>query len=337
MLLRAAAAVFLLAQATSPSSPWADVAVPPPPADLAARTEAGERLYGWYCLPCHGPDGKGDGPNAHRLGLHPRDFTRGLYKLKTSAPGRPPFDEDLYRTISVGLPVSFMPPFREKLGPDDRWAVVAYIKSLARHGGEAPGVKIETPRGPADATRGGRLFREAGCVQCHGVEGRGDGPSAAGLQDGAGRPARLPDLARGEVEFLGGAKAEDVFRALTTGLEGSPMPSFATIAAQDRWDLAAFVTTLYRPVAPGERIYFAKGCVACHTIGKGRHLGPDLKAVGARRTSDWLRRWLKSPQVMAATDPDAQALLREYRLVMPEPELTPAEIEALAGFLGGMK
>ena len=326
--------VFLAVQALPPS-PWTEVEVPPRPAALARLAEAGERAYGWHCLPCHGPDGKGDGPSALRLGLRPRDFTRGLFKLKSSAAGEAPHDEDLYRTITVGLPVSFMPPFREKLPPEDLWAVVAYVKSLAKLGEEPPRRRLEEPPGTPDPARGARLFQ--GCAACHGPGGKGDGPAAAELKDGAGRPARLPDLTRGEVEFLGGARRGDIFRVLTTGMEGSPMPSFASVPAQDRRDLAAFVTTLYRPVAAGERLYFAKGCVACHTIGKGKHLGPDLKDVGSRRSADWLQRWLKSPQLMAATDPDAKALLREYQLIMPEPELSAAEVEALAGFLSGLK
>jgi mono/diheme cytochrome c family protein len=336
MLPRIAALAVLLLQAAPSPSPWTDVAVPAAPAGLARLAEEGERLYGWHCLPCHGPEGKGDGPSAQRLGLRPRDFTRGLFKLKSSGAGEPPFDDDLFRTITVGLPVSFMPPFREALAPDDRWAVVAFVKTLARPGESKARTRIEAPRRPADAARGGPLFRKS-CVPCHGPQGKGDGPSAAELQDGAGRPARVPDLARGEVEFLAGARAEDVYRVLTTGLEGSAMPAFAPMPEQDRWDVAAFVTTLYRPVAAGERLFYAKGCVSCHTIGKGRHLGPDLKGVGARRTSDWLARWLRSPQLMASTDPAAKALLDEYKVVMPEPGLGDVEVESLAGFLSGLR
>lgn len=322
--------LLLLMQA----SPWADVEVPPKPA-LGPLAEAGERLYGWNCLPCHGAEGKGDGPNAKRLGLRPRDFTRGLYKLKSSPAGEAAFDEDLFRTLTVGLPVSFMPGFREALTPDDRWAVVAYLKTLGRGGDGEAKTKIPPSKGAADVARGARLF--AACAPCHGPQGRADGPSAAALTDVEGRPARLPDLSRGEVEFLGGAKASDVYRVLATGMEGSPMPSFAALPEEDRRDLAAFVTTLYRPVPAGERLYFAKGCVACHTLGKGRHLGPDLQGVGARRSADWLRRWLRSPQAMAAVDPDAKALLQIYQVVMPEPDLAPAELDALTAFLAGLK
>ncbi|HEX7901861.1 MAG TPA: c-type cytochrome [Planctomycetota bacterium] len=304
--------VLLLLQA------WSEVEVPPAPAGLERLAEAGERIFGWHCLPCHGPEGKGDGPHAARLGLRPRDLTRGLFKLKTSPPGQGPFDDDLYRTITAGLPVRYMPAFREPLGPEDRWAVVAFVRTLSRD--DPPRARVEAPAGTPDVLRGAGLYRD-GCAACH---GRGfDGP--------------IPDLGRGEVEFLGGARVTDVYRVLTTGLEGSAMPSFASLPANDRRDLAAFVTTLYRPVPAGERLFFGKGCVACHTIGKGRHLGPDLAGVGTRRTSAWLAGWLRSPERMAATDPDARRLLAEYKIAMPEPNLAEGEVGALAGYLSGLR
>lgn len=303
---------------------WSDVEIPPKPAAFERMVEAGEKLYGWHCLPCHGPEGKGDGPNAARLGLRPRDLTRGLFKLKTSPAGQGPFDDDLYRTITAGLPVRFMPSFREPLDPDDRWALVAFLRTLSPERGKD---RIELVAEKGDAARGATLYSTA-CAACHGREGKGDGPAAVG---------QLPDLGRGEVEFLGGARSRDVARALTTGLEGSAMPSFASLPAQDRADLASFVTTLYRPVAEGERHFFRKGCVACHTIGKGKHLGPDLAGVGARRSEDWIRRWMSNPELMAATDPDAKKLLAEYRIVMPAPQLSPAELRALARWLAELR
>lgn len=303
---------------------WSEVDVPPKPAAFERLAEAGERLYGWHCLPCHGPEGKGDGPNATRLGLKPRDLTRGLFKLKTSPAGQGPFDEDLFRTITAGLPVRFMPAFREPLEPDDRWAIIAFLRTLSA---ERAKDRFDVPAEKGDAARGATLFQGA-CAACHGREGKGNGPAAMGL---------IPDLGRGEIEFLGGARSQDVYRALTTGMESSAMPSFASLPVKDRLDLAAFVPTLYRAVAEGERHFFRKGCVACHTIGKGKHLGPDLAGVGARRSEDWLRRWLSNPELMAVTDPDAKRLLAEYRIVMPDPKLSQDELRSLARWLGELR
>jgi nitrite reductase (NO-forming) len=111
------------------------------------------------------------------------------------------------------------------------------------------------------------------------------------------------------------------------------MPSFLALAEQDRRDLAEFVTTLYRPIAPGEKLFLAKGCTPCHTLGKGRKVGPDLAGVSQRRSREWLRRWLENPQAMIASDPAAREMAREYPVSMPDPRLTEPEIRHLLDYL----
>ncbi len=121
-----------LARRPSSSRPrWIAVPIEPPPAPPEDLFGRGERLYRWYCIPCHGAEGHGDGPTGERLAVRPRDLTRGVYKLKTSAPGEMPFDEDLYRTITAGIPPSGMPPFAE-FDAEERWSLVAFVKTLAR-------------------------------------------------------------------------------------------------------------------------------------------------------------------------------------------------------------
>jgi cytochrome c oxidase cbb3-type subunit 2 len=246
---------------------WAAVPVEPPPAPLETLLAHGERLYRWYCIPCHGPDGHGDGPTGERLAVRPRDLTRGVYKLKTSAPGEMPFDEDLYRTLRAGIPPSGMPPFTDFDG-NDLWSLVAYVKSLARKPSGASLFErfpartkavVDIPRTPGNPARGRNLFEGiAGCASCHGEKGRGDGPAAPFLRDSSGRPVRVPDFSRGPVIFLAGSEAEDVFRVLTLGFEGSPMPSFAALPEGDRWDLAHFVTSLYVPLEEDERTFLRR-------------------------------------------------------------------------------
>ncbi len=328
-MIRVAAALALaLASCASPppvgSSRWMAVAPPPAPAATDGLLETGERLYGWNCLPCHGPEGRGDGPMAARVGLRPRDFTRGAFRLKTSAAGEMPFDDDLYRTIAAGVPAAGMPAF-PIFTDQDRWALVLYVKSLAEPGPPAR-TRIRPPSGRGDASRGAGLYRD-GCAACHGAEGRGDGPSAAAL----GVP--LPDLSRGEVAFKAGSRPEDVYRVLTAGMAGTPMPSFASVPERDRWDVAAFVTTLYRPIHPGERLFLGSGCVSCHTIGKGRLIGPDLAGVGACRPRAWLRDWLVDPQGLVARDPEARRLLDQYGSLMPPFPFSESDIAALLDFL----
>lgn len=88
--------------------------------------------------------------------------------------------------------------------------------------------------------------------------------------------------------------------------------------------------------ADGEALFTSKGCNACHTIGGGDLVGPDLAGVTELRTQEWLTNWLIAPDQMLQTDPDAKALLAQYNNVpMPNLGLTPAEAAALIAYLGG--
>lgn len=81
----------------------------PPGNDLIETASLGQRIYAERCATCHGPDGRGNGPAAPSMIPHPRDFTQGQYKYKTTAKNQPPSDLDLYKTISRGLNASAMP------------------------------------------------------------------------------------------------------------------------------------------------------------------------------------------------------------------------------------
>jgi mono/diheme cytochrome c family protein len=87
------------------------------------------------------------------------------------------------------------------------------------------------------------------------------------------------------------------------------------------------------PPADGERL-FRERCVACHTVGKGDMVGPDLKGVTARRDHAWLVRWIVAPdQVLAAGDPIAAESLKKYGLPMPNLGVTEAEAGTLVAYL----
>ncbi len=324
--------------------PWSEVKVQPRTQTPAALADLGDRLYGWNCLPCHGPDGKGDGPEALRRGLRPRDFTRGGFKLKTSLPDEMPFDEDLYRTVSAGIAAGGMPAHGD-FGGDQIWALVDRIKDLSdvvvegrrlfNHFQRSPARnRLPIPRDRApDPARGADAYRRLQCARCHGDRGRGDGPAAATLVDADGRPMGLPDLTRGEIAFKAGAAAEDLFRILSTGMPGTPMPSFHGVCPPgELWDLAGHLRSLYVPVKPGEQVYLALGCQSCHSIGRGRLVGPDLAGVLQRHDPEWLRRWLKDPTSMMITDPKARELVRQFTVQMPNLNLNDAEIGALLDY-----
>jgi cytochrome c551/c552 len=85
----------------------------------------------------------------------------------------------------------------------------------------------------------------------------------------------------------------------------------------------------------GETI-FRQSCAACHQIGKGRLVGPDLLDIHKRRDSVWIADFIKSSQSMVkAGDPEAIAIFNEYnQIVMPDnTHLSDADIQALLGYM----
>jgi len=82
------------------------------------------------------------------------------------------------------------------------------------------------------------------------------------------------------------------------------------------------------------RDLFQNRCAACHTLGKGYLLGPDLKSVAARRERGWLIRYLVAPDRMRAlNDPIALELAKSNKVLMPNLGLTTTEIEELINYL----
>lgn len=84
----------------------------------------------------------------------------------------------------------------------------------------------------------------------------------------------------------------------------------------------------------GQQIFQQK-CVACHTIGGGDGVGPDLRGVAAKRDAAWLERWIREPdRMLAEKDPTATALLAEFRQVpMPNLGVSEADARALIDYL----
>ena len=221
--------------------------------DTDANRELGKEVFEAHCGGCHGPKGDGAGPAATFLWPLPRDFTTGVFKFRTTPSGALPTDGDLVRTITRGVRWTAMPTWHE-VGDKERLAVVTYIKTLSKRwkedAPEPPLVIPPPPRAtPELVARGRTLYERAKCAECHGDGGRGDGPSAATLKDDSDRPIRPADFTRGE--FKGGAGVADVYRTMTTGLDGTPMPSFAdTMADAERWAISYYVLSLSAWVDP---------------------------------------------------------------------------------------
>ena len=83
----------------------------------------------------------------------------------------------------------------------------------------------------------------------------------------------------------------------------------------------------------GKQIY-EDTCLACHSIGQGPRVGPDLKDVSKRRKHDWLVRWLSDPLNMMQSDPIAKKLLAEWKNVpMADPDLDKGQINQVLAYL----
>lgn len=78
-------------------------------------------------------------------------------------------------------------------------------------------------------------------------------------------------------------------------------------------------------------------CIACHSIGGGTILGPDLAGVHERRSEDWLIRFIQnSPAMIAAGDPEAVAVSEAFPgLAMPPWPLSDAEVRAILAYIAG--
>lgn len=78
---------------------------------------------------------------------------------------------------------------------------------------------------------------------------------------------------------------------------------------------------------------FRRNCVACHSVGGGDVVGPDLAGVTQRRPMPWIRGMVAEPDSMLRVDGVAQALLRQYQVPMLNRELDEARVRAILEFL----
>jgi len=212
------------------------------------HADAGKPLYFRYCWGCHGPHGDGNGENGQYLNLQPRNFVAATFKCRSTPTGTLPTDEDLFNAITRGLINSGMPPW-EELTAQQRADLVAFIKTFSpRWKAEGPGQPIQVPAESAvnlDSLKHGKeLFTKLECFKCHGEQGRGDGPSAAALTDNNNQSIHPYDFESG-TRFKCGTTNADLYKIFMTGVDGTPMPSFAdVIKPAEAWDLVHYLRTL---------------------------------------------------------------------------------------------
>jgi len=254
LILVVAAGVAALAQEAPEVGPKAPLAVKPMQSHVGSMTghaAAAKSDYRRYCAGCHGDYGDSNGENAVWLDPKPRDFTIATFKCRSTPTGTLPTDEDLFNTIGRGVTNSNMPIWNA-LGPQMRADLVAYIKIFSpRWEKEKAGEPIKIPAEPPvtieSIAHGKALFTKLECWKCHGLHGEGDGPSAATLTDSKDLPIRPYNFAAGKNDsrFKCGDTNQDLYKIFMTGLDGTPMPSFAdVIQPNDAWDLVHFLRTL---------------------------------------------------------------------------------------------
>lgn len=303
------------------------------PAQLRAKAEVGRKVFITWCSGCHGARGQGDGPAAKAITVRPRNFTAEPFKIRSTASGQPPTRQDLFDTITRGLPGSAMPSFKF-LSEEERWQLVDHVRSLAGIEGKPDPALVplgeEPPANAESIARGKEVYAKLQCFQCHGVAGRGDGPASKTLKDDSGRSIPARDYSTGQ--YLGGDTAKAIHMRFRTGMDGTPMPSFAdSVSVAQGWDLAHYVLSLQLPKAPppsdpvayGRRIVEERLCYACHTIeGRGGDVGPSLDVAAHKLRYDWVKEFL--------TNPLPYGKLYHYMPYrMPHFDLKPDEIDAV--------
>ncbi len=214
---------------------------------VVATTNSGKTIYDKRCSHCHGIEGRGDGPAANFFKPRPANFARAQYKYASTIKGELPTDEDLFKTVSKGLPGTGMPAWESVLNEADRKSVIGYIKTFSK--------KFANRQGPPKLIDFGKkisssdesiakgkelFFKKADCARCHGVEGRGNGENAKEL-------ALWPrNLTKGWL-FRRSNAPEEIFQRITRGI--IIMPSFAKgenveTTEEERWHIANYVHSL---------------------------------------------------------------------------------------------
>jgi mono/diheme cytochrome c family protein len=221
-----------------------------------AQRESGKRLYLKFCAQCHGDNGDGNGYATPHLLPRPRDFTTGKFKVRSTPTGALPTHQDLVNIIRRGMPYTSMPAW-PSLSDGDVSDLAHFIKTFSPDFANAEKVPqpVSLPSAPASTNEtieaGKKLYEETGCVKCHGTLGRGDGPSAPALADDWGQLIRPADLSQSWT-FRGGSTREDIFRTMSTGFNGTPMPGFHdALTPEQRWAITDFIVSLSGDTGPG--------------------------------------------------------------------------------------
>lgn len=227
-----------------------------PDVGTEAQRASGKRLYLKYCSQCHGDNGDGAGYATPHLFPRPRDFTTGKFKVRTTVSGALPTHQDLVSIIRRGMPYTSMPAW-PNLSDQDVSNLAYFLTTFSPEfsNPESKPEIVPLPSAPSSSEAtialGKKLYEETGCARCHGTLGRGDGSSAPTLKDDANHPIRAADLTQ-RWTFRGGSSREDIFRTMSTGFNGTPMPAFVdALSPEQRWAITDYIASLSSDDGPG--------------------------------------------------------------------------------------
>jgi cytochrome c oxidase cbb3-type subunit 2 len=254
----------------------------------------GKSIYEVRCAPCHGSSGKGDGANSALLNPRPRNFSSGMFKIRSTESGSLPTDDDIMTTVKNGLHGTAMPDWETFDKGDSLKAVVDYVKSFSpRFQNEKPhpvhgGSPVSSSA--ASIAAGKKVYTKLQCADCHGSDGAGTGVVAKDFKDDWDFDIDAADLTQ-PWTFRGGSTPRDIYLRFRTGVDGTPMPSYVgTASDKEMWDLANYVLSLARkpvwkmseheikafyatadaeakanPVQHGRYLVRTIGCAGCHS------------------------------------------------------------------------
>lgn len=211
-----------------------------------AAESSGERLYRRHCAPCHGSDGRGDGPDAELFSSRPRDLREGFLDKYSTA--------DLVRRIRDGAALQLgvdLPALQARATEVE--AIAAYMKKL-------PAIDW------AQVEVGREIYLDR-CEICHGPYGR----APRDLPAGVARPA---DLTPVRLEAVG--RPDSLVALVRRG--HAKMPALVPRLPEAEGEpLAAFL----RLLSPGFESW-DRNCTACHGD-DGRGEGRLAEALGMPR------------------------------------------------------
>jgi cbb3-type cytochrome c oxidase subunit II len=179
--------------------------------------DRGRELFVQNCVGCHGDDGRSNERSSKFL----RPRAANLVDRYVSP-------SEAYAILNRGVLGSAMPSFRE-MPERDLWSLAEYVGKL----GESTQENVLSKLDPQKAKKGEVLYKTV-CSACHGPSGAGDGPAAMALNP------RPKDFTRRIFD------PQYLKSILNQGVPGSAMPPFSSMSDENKENISAYVTSLYR-------------------------------------------------------------------------------------------